>query len=87
MIPETRIFELKERHWDDKTGTAQLQLRIVEFQNINSSVMLLVPGEGTSDRVRLDRMRIKGRSGVKKEPVRLQRADEDENEPRLPIFK
>jgi len=53
MVPETQIIDLKERHWNNKTGTAQLQLRI-KFQHICSLVMFIVSGEGTSDKVRLD---------------------------------
>ncbi len=84
-IPETQMVELEEQNWNNKTGTAQLQLRFVNFQRIRSLVMFIVSGEGDSDKVRLDRVRIIGRSGAKKDPGRLRRVDEDWNEPRLPV--
>jgi hypothetical protein len=43
-FPTTQIAELGPHDWDDKTGTAQLQLRFVRFQNVNSLVMFIFDG-------------------------------------------
>ena len=85
-FPTTQTFELGPHDWDDKTGTAQLQLRFVKFQNINSLVMFTFDGEGTGDKVRLDRVRIIGKSGAKRNPGKLRTAGQAMGEHGIPII-
>ncbi|KAK4945333.1 Thioredoxin-like protein 1 [Elasticomyces elasticus] len=58
---------LSEKDWDAKTGTAKIDLRIVKFQNVSSLVLFIVESEGDYEKVRLDRIRIIGESGEKRD--------------------
>ena len=58
---------LSEKDWDAKTGTAKIDLRIVKFQNVSSLVLFIVESEGDNEKVRLDRIRIVGESGEKRD--------------------
>jgi len=68
----TQEFELTEADWNDK-GTASISLRFVKFQNINSLVMFVVSGDGESEKVRLDRIRLIGETGEKREMGKLEK--------------
>ena len=65
-IPPTQTIILSDKDWD-ATGTATLSLRFVKFQNITSLVLFIVDGEGDGDTVRLDRIRIIGETGEKRD--------------------
>lgn len=58
---------LSEKDWDSKTGTAKVDLRIVKFTNVSSVVLFVVESEGDNEKVRLDRIRIIGESGEKRD--------------------
>lgn len=58
---------LSEDKWDEKTGTAVLELRIVKFQNVSSLVLFIVESEGDNEKVRIDRVRIIGETGEKRD--------------------
>jgi len=64
--PATQEITLSDRDWDSKTGTARIDLRIVKFQNVSSLVLFIVESEGDNEKVRLDRVRIIGETGEKR---------------------
>lgn len=75
----TQTITLNDSDWDD-TGTTTLSLRLVKFQNVSSLVLFIVDGivseEGHSNsscRTRLDRIRIIGDSGEKRDQGVLER--------------
>lgn len=76
-IPATQEVTVKPEDWDASTGTAKLELRFVKFQNITSLVMFVVDGEGDGEKVRLDRIRIIGESGEKREMGKLEKIGDD----------
>ncbi|KAL2427336.1 Thioredoxin-like protein 1 [Exophiala dermatitidis] len=63
----TQEITLSEKDWDPKTGTAKVDLRLVKFQNVSSLVVFVVESEGDNDKVRLDRIRIIGETGEKRD--------------------
>ncbi|RMD44307.1 hypothetical protein DV735_g911, partial [Chaetothyriales sp. CBS 134920] len=58
---------LSEKDWDPETNTAKLELRFVKFQNITSLILFVVASEGSNEKVRIDRIRIIGESGEKRD--------------------
>jgi hypothetical protein len=71
-IAATQSMTLTEKDWDE-TGTATLSLRFVKFQNVTSLVVFVVDGEGDGDKVRLDRLRIIGETGERRELGKLEK--------------
>ena len=63
---------MSEKDWD-ATGTATLSLRFVKFQNITSLVLFIVDGEGEGEKVRIDRVRIIGGTGERRDPGKLEK--------------
>ena len=78
-IPATQSITLEAKDWDE-TGTATLSLRFVKFQNISSLVLFIVDGDGDGDRVRLDRIRIIGETGEKRELGKLEKFGDEHGE-------
>ena len=76
-IQPTQQLELSPRDWDPQTATAKIELRFVNFQNVTSLVIFVVDGDGEGDETRLDRIRIIGESGEKRDG-RIQKIKEDE---------
>ena len=76
-IPATQTIELKASDWDDKTGTAKLELRFVRFQNVASIVLFVVNGDGEGEKTRIDRIRIIGDAGEKLVPAKLEKIGHD----------
>jgi hypothetical protein len=76
-IPATQSITLSPKDWDE-TGTATIPLRFVKFQNITSLVIFIVDGEGEGEKVRLDRLRIIGESGEKRDQGQLKKIDHDD---------
>lgn len=74
----TQEIELSSRDWDPKTGTAKIELRFVNFQNVTSLVIFVIDGDGNGDKTRLDRIRIIGETGEKRDPGKLEKVGEDE---------
>jgi hypothetical protein len=74
----TQEIELSSHDWDPKTGTAKAELRFVNFQNVTSLVIFVVDGDGNGDETRLDRVRIIGETGEKRDPGKLEKIGEDE---------
>ncbi|KAF7846242.1 hypothetical protein BT93_L4785 [Corymbia citriodora subsp. variegata] len=63
----TQDVELSEKDWDSKTGTANLELRFVKFQSVYSLVLFVAESEGDNEKVRIDRIRIIGETGEKRD--------------------
>ncbi|QSZ35308.1 hypothetical protein DSL72_008177 [Monilinia vaccinii-corymbosi] len=74
-LPSTQSITLEAKDWDS-TGTATLSLRFVKFQNVTSLVFFIVDGDGDGDKVRLDRIRIIGETGEKRDPGKLEKIDD-----------
>lgn len=66
-LPATQSISLSPRDWDEQTGTAKVELRFVKFQNVTSLVVFVVDGEGSGDKIRIDRLRIMGETGEKRD--------------------
>lgn len=75
-IPATQTVELASNDWDS-TGTATITLRFVKFQNVTSLVLFVVDGDGDGEKVRVDRVRIIGETGEKREMGKLEKIDHD----------
>ncbi|KXJ91507.1 PITH domain-domain-containing protein [Microdochium bolleyi] len=75
----TQEIELSEKDWN-KDGTANIGLRFVRFQNITSVVIFVVDGDGDSDKVRLDRIRLIGETGEKREMGKLEKIGDEPGE-------
>lgn len=76
--PPTQEIELSAGDWDKDTGTAKIDLRFVNFQNVTSLVIFVVDGDGNGEETRLDRIRIIGETGEKRDPGKLEKVGEDE---------
>jgi hypothetical protein len=66
-IEPTQAIELAPSSWDTKTGTYKVDLRFVKFQTVTTLVLFIVDGDGRSDKVRLDRVRVFGSRKEEKE--------------------
>ena len=79
-IQATQTFELSGKDWDAETGTAKLELRYVKFQNVTSLVIFVVDGDGDGERTRIDRIRIAGERGEKREMGKLEKIGDEPGE-------
>ncbi|KAK1827174.1 PITH domain-containing protein [Podospora conica] len=71
----TQDIELSEKDWNAE-GTANIPLRFVKFQKVTSLVIFVVDGDGESEKVRLDRVRLVGEAGEKREMGKLEKIGE-----------
>jgi len=78
-MASTQTIELTEKDWNAE-GTANIPLRYVKFQNITSLVMFIVDGDGDSEKVRLDRIRLVGEAGEKREMGKLEKIGDEPGE-------
>jgi len=78
-ITPTQTLTLSEKDWDE-TGTATLSLRFVKFQNITSLVIFVVDGDGDGEKVRIDRIRVIGETGEKRELGKLEKIGDEPGE-------
>ncbi|KAI0460271.1 thioredoxin [Xylaria acuta] len=78
-IDPTQTIEIGDSDWNSN-GTANLPLRFVRFQNITSLVIFVVDGDGDGDKVRLDRVRLIGESGEKREMGKLEKIGDEPGE-------
>lgn len=74
----TQEVEIKESDWDEATGTARVDLRFVKFQNVTSLVIFVVKGLGDGEKTRIDRIRVVGETGQKRDPGKLEKVGHDE---------
>lgn len=79
-VPATQSITLESRDWDAKTGTAKIELRFVKFQNVSSLVIFVLDGDGHGEKVRIDRLRIIGESGEKRELGKLEKIGDEPGE-------
>ncbi|KAI4143934.1 MAG: hypothetical protein LQ340_006831 [Diploschistes diacapsis] len=75
-VEPTQSVELRPGDWDANTGTARVELRFVKFQNVSSLVVFVADGQGTGERTRIDRFRIVGEAGDKREMGKLEKIGE-----------
>lgn len=76
-ITATQTITLEAKDFD-ATGTANIALRFVKFQNVTSIVIFIENGDGDGDKVRVDRIRIIGETGEKRDQGQLKKVDHDE---------
>ncbi|KAI9931118.1 hypothetical protein ASPWEDRAFT_101045 [Aspergillus wentii DTO 134E9] len=79
-IPAVQTVTIQPEDWDSKTGTAKVDLRFVKFQNVTSLVVFFVDGDGDSDKLRVDRIRILGEAGEKREMGKLEKIGDEQGE-------
>ncbi|KAI5466817.1 PITH domain-containing protein [Mariannaea sp. PMI_226] len=73
----TQAIELSSTDWN-ADGTVNLSLRYVKFQKTSSLVIFVQRGDGEGETVRLDRIKLLGEAGTKREMGKLQKMGEDE---------
>ena len=79
-ITATQSITLGPKDWDEKTGTAKVELRFVKFQNVTSLVLFVVDGDGNGEKVRVDRLRLIGETGEKRDQGKLQKVGDEAGE-------
>ncbi|KAL8669740.1 MAG: hypothetical protein Q9168_005682 [Polycauliona sp. 1 TL-2023] len=79
-IEATQVITLQPQDWDATTGTVNISLRYVKFQNVSSLVLFVVDGDGDGERVRIDRLRIVGEKGSKRELGKLEKIGDETGE-------
>ncbi|KAL8641569.1 MAG: hypothetical protein Q9228_001644 [Teloschistes exilis] len=79
-IPATQSIVFQPQDWDSSTGTAKFELRYVKFQNVSSLVVFVLDGEGGGEKVRIDRLRIVGERGEKRELGKLEKIGDEAGE-------
>jgi hypothetical protein len=73
----TQAITLSPSDWNDK-GTAHIPLRYVKFQKTSSLIVYVQKGDGEAETVRIDRLRLIGEAGAKREMGKLQKVGEEE---------
>ncbi|CAG8267714.1 unnamed protein product [Penicillium olsonii] len=79
-IPPVQKVEIQPGDWDAKTGTATVGLRFVNFQNVTSLVLFFVDGDGDSEKLRVDRIRIIGEAGANRSMGKLEKIGDEPGE-------
>lgn len=72
----TQLIELSEKDWNSD-GTANIPLRFVKFQNINSLVFFVESGDGEGEKTRIDRIRLIGETGGGGSTGKLEKIGDD----------
>lgn len=72
-LPATQTIALQPQDWDVTTGTAKAELRFVKFQKVSSLVLFVADGDGVGEKVRIDRVKIIGEKGEKRELGKLEK--------------
>ncbi|KAH8700264.1 putative thioredoxin [Talaromyces proteolyticus] len=76
----TQIANIAAEDWDRKTGTAKVELRFVKFQAVTSLVVFFVDGDGEREKIRVDRIRVIGEAGEKRELGKLEKIGDEAGE-------
>lgn len=79
-VSATQTVTLQPHDWNDATGTAKVELRFVKFQKVSSLVMFVADGDGDGDKVRIDRVKIVGEKGEKRELGKLEKIGDEAGE-------
>lgn len=70
----TQLIELKTADWNPENGTISVPLRFVKFQSVSTINILFMKAEKEdAEKVRVDRIRIIGGTGEKKEMGKLEK--------------
>ncbi|KAJ6262479.1 Thioredoxin [Drechslerella dactyloides] len=69
-------IEIKDEDWKD--GTVSLNTRFVKFQTVSTLTIFVVDGEDSAESVRIDRIRIIGETGERKEPGKLEKIGDEQ---------
>lgn len=73
----TQAIEISAGDWNSN-GTANIPLRFVKFQKTTSVIIYVQKGDGEAETVRIDRLRLIGDAGAKRDMGKLQKVGEDE---------
>lgn len=73
----TQSITLEPEHWNSES-TASISLRFVKFQKTNTLTIFVQQGDGEADAVRIDRIKLIGEAGAKRDMGKLQKVDDDE---------
>jgi hypothetical protein len=73
----TQAIEIGEDDWN-ADGTANISLRFVKFQKTTTLIVYVQRGDGEAETVRIDRIKLIGEAGTKREMGKLQKVGEDE---------
>ena len=79
-IAPTQTIEVSSTGWHPETGTAIIELRYVKFQKVSSLCIFVVSGDGDGEKTRIDRIRIIGDSGEKRDMGKLEKIGDDPGE-------
>ncbi|KAJ5500035.1 Thioredoxin [Penicillium expansum] len=79
-IPPVQKVEIQPGDWNAKTGTATVALRFVNFQNVTSLVVFFVDGDGDSEKLRVDRIRVIGEAGANRSMGKLEKIGDEPGE-------
>ncbi|KFA73453.1 hypothetical protein S40288_08470 [Stachybotrys chartarum IBT 40288] len=75
----TQAITIQPEDWNDQ-GTANIPLRFVKFQKTTSLIIYVQQGDGEAETVRLDRVKLIGDAGVKRELGKLQKMGDEPGE-------
>ncbi|KAL4913210.1 DUF1000-domain-containing protein [Aspergillus aurantiobrunneus] len=79
-IPPVQTVTIESGDWDPKTGTAKIDLRFVKFQSVMSLNVFIVDGDGDGEKTRVDRIRIFGEAGEKRDMGKLEKIGDEQGE-------
>ncbi|KAL4960413.1 thioredoxin-like protein 1 [Aspergillus stella-maris] len=79
-ITPVQVITLEAGDWDSKTGTAKIDLRFVKFQSVFALNVFVVDGDGDGEKTRIDRIRIFGEAGEKREMGKLEKIGDEQGE-------
>lgn len=72
-ITPTQEVEITPESWDKKTGTVVINTRFVKFQSIFSMSIFVEEGEDGCEKTRIDRIRVVGEAGEKRDMGKLEK--------------
>jgi hypothetical protein len=73
----TQAIEIGPDDWN-ADGTVNIGLRYVKFQKTTTLIVYVQKGDGEAETVRIDRIKLIGEAGPKREMGKLQKVGEEE---------
>ncbi|RFU74771.1 thioredoxin [Trichoderma arundinaceum] len=73
----TQAVTLEPKDWNSD-GTASISLRFVKFQKTTTLTIFVQKGDGEAETVRIDRIKLIGEAGTKRDMGKLQKLDDEE---------
>lgn len=73
----TQVVNLSPSDWN-ADGTVNIPLRFVKFQKTSTVILYVQQGDGEAEVVRLDRVKLIGEAGAKREMGNLQKIGDEE---------